>query len=192
MWNAIELIGNKYGNLNLQIAAMQLAEKIRIISDFDLNKLNVSKGNKKRILRCKKELNKRSNNNVYKSIYKLIQINGLSLNTFRRTLESKNKSGYSIYYINYKYLSYIIESILNYILIIDYEILNELLKHSSTLFKGEDTITYRFIPIRKSLIEVEVESYTNNESGAIKFVYFRKKIFWLNKQLEELNARRKR
>lgn len=86
-------------------------------------------------------------------------------------------------------MDHIVEKLLYFILIIDKSILVNLLDYSKHHFYTNDCVTFRFIPIRKSLIEIEVDKYKNGLKSAIKLPYFKNRIKKLNDRLNEVNLR---
>lgn len=191
MWNAVELVGFNFGELNLNIAVKELADRIKITDFSNRKKIPVTDARYKRLIKCKKMMESSKHNVIYKSVFILFHKNGLSYRAFLRTLKANMKEGYCKYYINYKYLTYIVETTLDLIKILDPNILQILYDYSTTFLPVDNAITYKFIPLRKNIIKNEVDAYNNNKGdAAIQNPYFQYRITKLNKELDELNKRR--
>ena len=186
MWNAVCLHGMAMiKRLNLDVAAEKLCLAIDKISDVD--KMKISNAENEKLKKAQKLLNQKK---TYIDItYELIKKNGLSKNVFKRTLtySCDKKIKTDLFYVNYKFLNYIIEEMVKYILLVDKGIMNDLLKISSETYAGEDSITFRTIPVRKVLIKNVRDAYENNKEIPLKNTNIKRKLCLLDKKLDKIN-----
>lgn len=188
MWNAVELVGFNFGELNLNIAVKELADRIKITDFSNRKKIPVPDAMYKRLIKCKKMMESSKRNVIYKLVFILFHKNGLSYRAFLRTLKVNMKEGYCKYYINYKYLTYIVKTTLDLIKILDPNILQILYNHSATFLPVSNNVTYKFIPLRKNIIKNEVYAYNNNKkAAAIQNPYLQYRIKKLNNELNKLD-----
>ena len=186
MWNAVFLKGEVKGNpLNLAIAAKELCVAIKA-----KGKIKASYSRSKRLMKAQKMLEK---NKPYADVvYELVKFDGLSKRTFKRSVKvTTDKDNVEWLYVNYKYLNQIIESMLDYILIVDENILINLFNFSKKHYSGKDSVTYRTIPAQKTSIKKISTAYINGEKCYLKNKYFQRMVCLLNRQLDELNIRRR-
>ena len=184
MWNAVYLEGiANIQKLNLAVAVEKLC--IAIENHREISNIKTSHSTNKKLIKAQKLLEeKKSYEDV---VYELIKTKGLSKRAFKRTLTYSKKSNIDIFYVNYKFLDYIIFNIIRYILVIDKRILGDLLNISMQIYAGEDSIMFRTIPVRKVLIQNIGIAYNNGEECYLKNKYFQKKLLLLNKRLDEIN-----
>lgn len=183
MWNAIYLEGVAIiQQLNLEVAVTKLCEAI---NKKNLCGVKVSRSTSKKIIKAQNLLrNKKSQEDV---VYELIKTKGLSKRVFKRSLHYFQQGNVDIFYVNYKFLDYIVCSIVKYILIVDKTILDDLFVLSKNTYGGEDSITFRTIPVRRVLTQNIAREYNDREECALKSEYFQKKIFLLDKKLDEVD-----
>lgn len=185
MWNAVCLSGvSKTTKLNLTLAVNELCVAIKNMKDISSKKISCST-----IKKLIKAQNSLENNRSYEDVvYELIKVNGLSKRTFKRTLKCKKNNNEDLFYVNYKYLDRIISGVIKYILIVDKNILECLFNYSKKSYPGKDSVTYRTIPVRKVLIQDVSKAYINGEKCYLKNKHFQKKVYLLDKRLDEINS----
>lgn len=186
MWNAVCLSSGASNatKLNLNVAVQELCVAIKGMGDVNNKKISCS--STKKLIKAQNSL---ENNKSYEDVvYELIKVNGLSKRAFKRTLKVEGKNNEDSFYVNYKYLDRIIYSLIKYILIVDKNILECLFNFSEKNYPGKDSITYRTIPVRKLLIQNVSSAYINGEKCYLKNKHFQKKVYLLDKRLDEINS----
>lgn len=185
MWNAVCLSGvSKTTKLNLAVAAQELCVAIKGMGDINSKKISCS--TTKKLIKAQNSL---ENNKSYEDVvYELIKVNGLSKRTFKRTLKCARKNNEDSFYVNYKYLDRIVFGVIKYILIVDKNILECLFNYSKKSYPGKDSVTYRTIPVRKVLIQDVSKTYINDEKCYLRNKHFQKKVYLLDKRLDEINS----
>ena len=182
MWNTAIINYKGYTNfINLQTISESL---FKSLLNYNVNEHKISKSSTKKIEKAKKQ------NNYENAIYELVKSNGISKTVFKRFLKQINdtKHNENGYYINYKYYDILIERLLDYVYIIDKNILNEV--YSLTIkftFNDSKTVTNIFIPIQKLAID-EIEEHKITVRKYSNYITYR--LCMLNHRLNELNSRR--
>lgn len=184
MWNAVCLSGvSNTTKLNLAVAVQELCVAIQGMEDIGDRKISCS--TTKKLIKAQNSL---ENNKSYEDVvYELIKVNGLSKRAFKRTLKCVRNNNEDLFYVNYKYLDRIISGVIKYILIVDKDILTCLFDFSRRNYPGIDSVTYRTIPVRKVLIQQVGQAYNNDEECYLRNKYFQKKVYLLDKRLDEIN-----
>jgi len=185
MWNSVYLSGiSKTTQSNLAIAVQELCIAIKGMNDISNKKISCS--TTKKLIKAQSSL---ENSKSYEDVvYELIKVNGLSKRTFKRTLKCVRNNSEDLFYVNYKYLDRIISGVIKYILIVDKDILTCLFDFSKRNYPGIDSVTYRTIPVRKVLIQQVGQAYNNDEECYLRNKHFQKKVYLLDKRLDEINS----
>lgn len=182
MWNAVNLLGPvKNRPSNLSVAIDKLMNELSVVDTDKLKKCSVSK--LKRIKKAQQLV--QNGKNKYECIFSLIKVNGLSKTAFTRTVKGTGKDKY---YVNYKYLVYIIDTLYKYIVILNPGIMDDLLAYSRQYCDVQDLLTSKTIPIRKVLINNEATAYSEKRDSYLRNPYYRRKIYMLNLNLDELDC----
>lgn len=182
MWNTAVVNYRGYTNfMNVQAISKSLFDRLLT---YNVNEYKLSKATVKKIKKAKKQ-------DCYENaIYELVKSNAISKTVFKRFLtqikDTKHKE--NGYYINYKYYDTIIERLLNFVCIIDKNILNEARTLTiNATFNNAETVTNIFIPIQKLAID-EIEEH--KETVKKYSIYITHKLCLLNHRLNELDSRR--
>ena len=182
MWNTAIIYYKGYSDfMNVQAISKSLYDKL---STYNVTEHKLSKSTAKKIEKAR-------NQSHYKNaIYELVKSNAISKKIFKRFLEQKKdkKHDENRYYINYKYYDIIIERLLNFVCIIDKNILNE--AYISTInatFNNARTVTNIFIPIQKLAID-EIEEHKETVKKYSHYITY--KLCLLNHRLNDLDLRR--
>lgn len=184
MWNAVYLEGvSKTKILNLDEAVKKIC--IAIKNNPNICCIKASNSTIKKLIKAQRLLDNEAQ--FSDVVYELIKTTGLSKRAFKRTLSYIERNNVDIFYVNYKYLDYIISRLVKYILIIDSGILNDLFETSKKYYAGEDSVTFRTIPVRKALIHTISKEYNDGRECSLRNKYFQKQVFLLNQKLDEIN-----
>lgn len=181
MWNTAIVNYKGYTNfMNVQAISKSLFDRLLT---YNVNKYTLSKSTVKKIEKAKKQTKYEN------AIYELVKSNAISKRIFKKFLTQikdteHNENGY---YINYKYYDVIIERLLNYVYIIDKNILSEAycLTVNAT-FNNSKTVTNIFIPIQKLAID-DIEKHKDNIKKYSNYITY--KLCLLNHRLNELDLR---